>query len=357
MSAILLINLDALLHRRGVEAARVEFKRSWDQSTTGPQVLRTICAFANDHHNLNGGYVVIGVEDRDGRAPLPPAGLSAEEVEAAQKWIRGNCNRLDPPYPPILSPEVISDRHILGAPSALRDAAHLRALGDDDGAFRRIESTWMSHQGSAVLSSEMIRIYAESGEVGRAEEVLKTFEAQGPGSAVSHIANTLIEALVKIGDGEKALRCSGRVVPPCSVRTLSTPPSWPDAPEIPTSRTGTSSAPATRYMPTRGRCWSSRRPSSGWRRKPTGGGNVTRTAISHGGSGAAGARHPARCPASAPCLGVARLGAYAQLAEGAGSSRRRSLSQGGRSVAGRAEVRSGNGKDGKDPGMTATKRE
>ena len=110
---ILPINMDDLLHCRGVESERVEFKASWDPATTGPQVLRTICAFANDYHNLNGGYVVIGVEERNGRAALPPAGLSTQQVDAAQKWIRGNCNRLDPPYGPILSPERLDDRWVL----------------------------------------------------------------------------------------------------------------------------------------------------------------------------------------------------------------------------------------------------
>ena len=113
MSTILPINLDDLLYCRGVESERVEFKSSWDPDRTGPQVLRTICAFANDYHNLNGGYIVIGVGERGGRADLPPRGLSAEEVETAQRWIRGQCNRLDPQYPPILSPETVADRLIL----------------------------------------------------------------------------------------------------------------------------------------------------------------------------------------------------------------------------------------------------
>lgn len=115
MGTILPFNLDDLLHCRGVESERVEFKASWDPVATGPQVLRTICAFANDYHNLNGGYVVIGVEERDGRAALPPRGLSPDEIDAAQKWIRGNCNRLVPPYPPILSPETVAGRRILVA--------------------------------------------------------------------------------------------------------------------------------------------------------------------------------------------------------------------------------------------------
>ncbi len=113
MTSILPINLDDLLHQRTVESARVEFKASWRPETTGRQVLRTICAFANDFHNLNGGYIVIGVGEQGGRAVLPPEGLPADQVEAAQKWIRGNCNRIDPPCLPILSPEVVSDRVVL----------------------------------------------------------------------------------------------------------------------------------------------------------------------------------------------------------------------------------------------------
>ena len=111
--SILPVNMDDLLRCRGVESERVEFKASWDPARTGPQVLRTICAFANDYHNLNGGYVVVGVAERDGAAALPPAGLSPEQADAVQRWIRGNCNRLDPPYAPILSPEIVDDRLVL----------------------------------------------------------------------------------------------------------------------------------------------------------------------------------------------------------------------------------------------------
>ena len=43
-SSNLPINLDNLLHGRGVESVRVEFKAAWDAETTGPQALKTICA-------------------------------------------------------------------------------------------------------------------------------------------------------------------------------------------------------------------------------------------------------------------------------------------------------------------------
>ena len=113
MSTVLAVNLDDLLRCRAVESARVELKAGWNPKTTGFQVLKTLCAFANDYHNLNGGYVVIGVAEQDGRAALPPSGLDAATVETAQKWIRGNCNRIDPEYQPIMSPEFVSDRAIL----------------------------------------------------------------------------------------------------------------------------------------------------------------------------------------------------------------------------------------------------
>ena len=113
VSAILPVNLDDLLDCRGVESARVEFKSGWDPQTTGYQALKTICAFANDYHNLNGGYVVLGVAEEHGRGVMPPAGLTAAGIAAAGKWIRGHCNRLDPPYQPVVSPEVVAGRHIL----------------------------------------------------------------------------------------------------------------------------------------------------------------------------------------------------------------------------------------------------
>jgi ATP-dependent DNA helicase RecG len=113
MSSILPINVDDLLRLQGVESARVEFKASWDEKTTGAQVIRTICAFANDFQNLNGGYIVIGVDEQDGAAILPAKGLSEKEIEDAQKWIRGRCNVIDPVYQPVLSPELHDGQRIL----------------------------------------------------------------------------------------------------------------------------------------------------------------------------------------------------------------------------------------------------
>lgn len=136
MPGILPINLDDLLYCRGVESERVEFKASWERKTTGSQVLKTICAFANDLHNLNGGYIVLGVKEQDGRASLPPKGLAADAVEDAQKWISGNCKRLDPAYQPVISPEEIHGRTVLVIWAPASDTRPHRAPSGDRGNLR-----------------------------------------------------------------------------------------------------------------------------------------------------------------------------------------------------------------------------
>ena len=113
MSEILSINLDRLVNSRSVESTRIEFKASWDQTTSGPQALRTICAFANDYQNLNGGYIVFGVAQREGRTVLPPEGLTPLEIEQAQRWLRGRCRAIQPPLEPVLSPETLDGQQIL----------------------------------------------------------------------------------------------------------------------------------------------------------------------------------------------------------------------------------------------------
>jgi len=113
MPRLLPINVAKLLAHQGIESARLEFKASWDPQRTGLQVLKTICAYANDLQNLNGGYIAIGVAEVDGQAQLPPRGLDPSELDSIQRWIRGRCESIDPVYQPVLSPEVIDDRHVL----------------------------------------------------------------------------------------------------------------------------------------------------------------------------------------------------------------------------------------------------
>ena len=71
------LNIRELFTGRVVEWERLEFKEGWNPEA----VMRTICAFANDFHNWGGGYIVIGVAEKDGRPVLPPKGLNPEQVD------------------------------------------------------------------------------------------------------------------------------------------------------------------------------------------------------------------------------------------------------------------------------------
>ncbi len=107
------LNLDDLLHTRAVESNRVEFKATWNLHIK-LATLQTVCAFANDLLNLNGGYVVLGVRTgQDGAAILPPEGLQGLDVDKIQREIRGQCNRIDPVYQPVLFPEIFQGKQIL----------------------------------------------------------------------------------------------------------------------------------------------------------------------------------------------------------------------------------------------------
>ena len=107
------IALDDLIHARAVEDHRREFKAAWND-VTRVQVIRTVCAFANDLLNLNGGYVILGIETDELDQPvLPPRGLQSASVDRIQREVRGQCNRIDPSYQPLLFPEWYEDRPVL----------------------------------------------------------------------------------------------------------------------------------------------------------------------------------------------------------------------------------------------------
>ncbi|WP_281773081.1 AlbA family DNA-binding domain-containing protein [Haemophilus parahaemolyticus] len=75
------ININDLLTRRTIEDERIEFKESWNPEA----ILHTLCAFANDFHNLGGGYVIVGVAEKEGIPQLPPKGLQPEQIDKIHK--------------------------------------------------------------------------------------------------------------------------------------------------------------------------------------------------------------------------------------------------------------------------------
>lgn len=115
----LLINVNDLLSLQGVEKQRVEFKKAWHGKREGGtywQIIHTICAFANDFYNDNGGYLIIGVEEKenweesvdDRQIILPPIGVSGKDLDRIQREIMGACRaNIKPEYFPTLSPEFV----------------------------------------------------------------------------------------------------------------------------------------------------------------------------------------------------------------------------------------------------------
>ena len=110
MTGKLPINVNHLLRQRTIEGERIEYKAGWNPQ----KVLHTICAFANDFHNLGGGYVVLGVEERDGRPVLPPKGLPPDSIDAIQKELLNLGNSaIQPYYHPLTGTYVIDGQTIL----------------------------------------------------------------------------------------------------------------------------------------------------------------------------------------------------------------------------------------------------
>lgn len=63
--------IETLLEGRVVEHDRIEYKTGWNPN----DIIHSICAFANDFDNTNGGYIVIGVEEEDGIPVFPFVGI------------------------------------------------------------------------------------------------------------------------------------------------------------------------------------------------------------------------------------------------------------------------------------------
>ena len=99
------LDIDTLLSGRIVEQDRVEYKEGWNPNDS----IHTICVFANDYHNMNGGYLVIGIKSENGVPQLPPKGIPRESLDLVQQEIFQYCNQITPRYIPRI--EVVDYRN------------------------------------------------------------------------------------------------------------------------------------------------------------------------------------------------------------------------------------------------------
>lgn len=99
------LKIDTLLAGHVVEQNRVEYKEGWNPN----DIIHTICAFANDYNNMNGGYLVIGVKASSGIPELPPKGILLTALDSMQQELFQYCNQIVPRYIPKI--EVVNYRN------------------------------------------------------------------------------------------------------------------------------------------------------------------------------------------------------------------------------------------------------
>jgi len=90
------ISINELIHGNTIESERIEFKEGWNPES----ILHSICAFANDFNNWGGGYIIIGIAEKNGKPILPPKGLTQEQAEKIQKELLRIGYKLNPTYFP-----------------------------------------------------------------------------------------------------------------------------------------------------------------------------------------------------------------------------------------------------------------
>lgn len=105
----LLVNIEDLLSGAIVEGSRMEFKQGWNPTP----IMRTVCAFANDFENEGSGYIIVGVEEKDGKPIRPVKGFDPATLEKVEKDLMSYCNQIQPSYFPRLSLEEIDGKHVL----------------------------------------------------------------------------------------------------------------------------------------------------------------------------------------------------------------------------------------------------
>ena len=103
------MNVDDLINKRIIESTRIEFKSDWNPTP----IVHSICAFANDIDNLGGGYIVLGVEEKDGAPVFPVKGIEQERIDGILKELVGYCRLIEPLYNPIVEPVLYQGVYVI----------------------------------------------------------------------------------------------------------------------------------------------------------------------------------------------------------------------------------------------------
>lgn len=103
------VNIEELINRRVVESSRIEFKSDFNPNA----IIHSICAFANDIDNLGGGYIIIGVEEKDGSPVFPVKGIEQSRIDNILKDLVGYCHCIEPLYNPVVEPVLFQGVYVI----------------------------------------------------------------------------------------------------------------------------------------------------------------------------------------------------------------------------------------------------
>ena len=152
------INIEQLLDATTVESSRIEYKAGWNPDA----IYRSICAFANDFDNIGGGYIIVGAEERNGRAVRPVKGLDIARIDSIEKEMIGFNNLMKPVYYPKTSIEDIDGKKVLAiwVPAGM-DRAY--QVPDEITARHRQYNYYIRYNSSSIIAkgqnlSELLEI-------------------------------------------------------------------------------------------------------------------------------------------------------------------------------------------------------
>lgn len=103
------INIKNLINGDIVESNRIEFKAGFNETP----IVHTICAFANDIDNIGGGYIIIGIQEKDGLPQFPVKGIEKKDVDHMLKRLLELCHFIEPYYAPQAEPVLYDGKYII----------------------------------------------------------------------------------------------------------------------------------------------------------------------------------------------------------------------------------------------------
>jgi Predicted transcriptional regulator containing an HTH domain and an uncharacterized domain shared with the mammalian protein Schlafen len=211
------INIQQLISGKTVEWDRIEFKKGWNPE----EIIHTICAFANDINNWGGGYIIVGIEEKEGVPVLPPIGLSQGSLDAIQKELTNLCHQVEP-YPQIISePVLFQDKHIFiiwvpggnirpyKAPTTLGEKGQKRYYtrhGSTSKIANSVEEKLLISQSEKIPFDDRINYHAELSDL--SPLLIKSFLKDVKSDLEKEVGNIPFEDLcrqMQIADGTKEL--------------------------------------------------------------------------------------------------------------------------------------------------------